>query len=46
MDALAVAEAQEPEPNGRANGDIQDGAPEPENKFQRAIAAWRGKNGV
>jgi hypothetical protein len=46
MDALAVAEAQEPESNGTANAGIQDSAPEPENKFQRAIAAWRGKNGV
>jgi homeobox protein cut-like len=45
MDALAVAEATPPAPSSTEvaiNGNHQEHSPEPENKFQKAIAAWRG----
>ena len=45
MDALAVAEAAPPEAsntNAELDANLQEQVPEAENKFQKAIAAWRG----
>ena len=44
MDAFTIAEAGTPvlsNSEGDANGNVEDQPSEAENKFQRAIAAWR-----